>query len=288
VNTWHEIARNAGIVVAALLVAPLVGALVFGLDRKITARMQGRVGPPLLQPVYDIVKLLGKEPLFVNRVQILYAILHLAFILVVIVLLLTGQDLLMALFAHVFSGVALILGGLSVRSPYSRIGSHRKIMQMLAYEPVMVLLVVGTYLCTGGFLSSDVTRYGHPLLFQMPLVFVAYVAASVIKLEKSPFDVATSHHAHQEIVKGVTTEYSGPYLAIIELANMCEISLVVLVMASFWASNWIAGALLAAACYFAILVVDNITARLTTLWMVRYMWTMPLLLATGNVIWLYP
>ncbi len=44
-----------------LLLAPIIGGLVSGIDRKLTARMQGRVGPPIFQPFYDVGKLLEKE-----------------------------------------------------------------------------------------------------------------------------------------------------------------------------------------------------------------------------------
>lgn len=287
-NMDTGITQSVGVPLAAVVLTPLAGALIAGVDRKITARMQGRIGPPVLQPFYDVIKLFRKDPLIANRIQILYACLHLAFMMLVVLLLASGQDLLMALFAHVFSGVALILGGLSVRSPYSRIGSQRKIMQMLAYEPIMVLLAVGIYLSTGSFMASAVVHHPHPLLVQLPLVFVAYLMAAAIKLEKSPFDVATSHHAHQEIVKGVTTEYTGPYLAILEIAHFYEITLVLGIMAAFWATNLAAGLLFAFLCFIGELVLDNISARLTTWWMVRTMWTLPLILAVGNVIWLYP
>ena len=134
------------LVPAAMAAAPLAGGIVAGLDRKITARIQGRIGPPILQPFYDVLKLLGKEPIGVNRVQILYAYLHLAFMMAVVALLALGQDMLLILFVHAFGTIALIVGGMCVRSPYSRIGAQRKIMQMLAYEPVLVLLVMGIYL----------------------------------------------------------------------------------------------------------------------------------------------
>ena len=71
----------------ALVAGPFVGALIMGADRKVTARIQGRKGPSLLQPVYDVVKLLQKSPIALNRFQIFYAWLHLAFLLMTIVLL---------------------------------------------------------------------------------------------------------------------------------------------------------------------------------------------------------
>ena len=69
-------------VVAYLLLAPLFGGLLAGADRRITARMQGRVGPPLLQPFYDVLKLREKEDITVNRVQDAYVACCLVFMVI--------------------------------------------------------------------------------------------------------------------------------------------------------------------------------------------------------------
>jgi len=272
----------------ALLAAPLIGGLLMGIDRKLTARIQGRIGPPVLQPFFDVLKLLSKSPIALNRVQIVYAYLHLAFMLVVVTMLSLGQDMLMILFAHAFSTIALVLGGLCVRSPYSRIGSQRKIMQILAYEPILVLLVVGIYLIEPrSFMAASVLEAARPLVTQLPLVFLAFLMVVAIKLDKSPFDVASSHHGHQELIKGVTLEYSGPYLAVIELTHMIEIAVLFGVIAMFWATNLAAGLGLAAGAFVLMIILDNAFARLHTRWMVRTMWSIPMMLAVANVIWLY-
>jgi len=275
------------LVVLVVLVAPLLGALLNGADRIVTARMQGRIGPPLLQPFYDLLKLFRKEPLVLNRIQIGYVYLHLAFMLMTIVLITLGQDMLLALFTHAFSTLSLVIGGMSVRSPYSRIGSQRKIMQMLAYEPVLILLVVGIYLRTGSFMAGAVAHLDAPLITSLPLVFLAFLVALEIKLEKSPFDVATSHHAHQELVKGITIEYAGPYLGIIELTHFYETFFLLALVTAFFVTHVWLGVLVALAVYGAAILVDNVCARMRTTWMVRYMWTVPVALAVCNIIWLY-
>jgi formate hydrogenlyase subunit 4 len=233
------------------------------------------------------MKLFSKEALVLNRIQILYAFLHLAFMMVTVVLLVLGQDLLLVLFAHAFSTICLILGGMSVRSPYSRIGSHRKIMQMVAYEPILILMVIGVYLHQGSFMGRDILLLDRPMLFSLPLIFVSFLVAAMIKLDKSPFDVATSHHAHQEIVKGITIEYSGPFLGVIELTFAYEVCVVFGVLMSFWSTHLGLGLGLALIGYGAMILADNLTARLTTHWMVRYMWSIPLVLAVSNLIWIY-
>jgi len=276
----------------AIVVAPFVGAVIAGLDRKVTARMQGRVGPPILQPIYDVLKLLIKQPIFLNRIQILYAFMHLAFMMLTLVLLILGQDMLLTLFVHAFATISLILGGMCVRSPYSRIGSQRKTLMLLAYEPILVIMVVGIYLSQGSFMASDVVATGaKPLLISLPLVFIAYMMAMAIELQKSPFDVASSHHAHQEIVKGVTLEYAGPFLAIIEIAHFYEVFLLFAVVYFFWApynlANAAVGIVLAAGAFLFHIVLDNTFARLPAMWIVRFMWVIVFLMATTNIIWLY-
>jgi ech hydrogenase subunit B len=274
-------------ILAIILLAPLFGALIAGLDRRITARMQGRIGPPILQPFYDVIKLLRKDPIVVNRIQVVYAFLHLAFMVLALLLLVLGQDSLMFLFIFAFSTLSLVLGGMCVRSPYSRIGSQREIILMVAYEPILILLMIGMYLANGNFLLASPLSANHPMLQTLPLLFIALLVVIAIKLQKSPFDIATSHHAHQELIKGLTIEYSGPYLAIIEIAHLYEIALLFYLVMLFWASNLILGGLLALAVFFLMTVVDNAFARLTTIWTFRFMWTGALVLALTNVLWLY-
>jgi ech hydrogenase subunit B len=275
------------IIAVSLVAAPFIGALISGLDRKVTARMQGRKGPPVIQPFYDTIKLFSKQPVALHKLQILYAFLHLVFMMLVVVLLAMGQDLLMILFAHAFSTICLVLGGMSVRSPYSRIGSMRKIMQMLAYEPILILIIVAIYLQTDSFLASSVMNMPKPMLWSMPLLFLAFLCAVAIKLNKSPFDVSTSHHAHQEIVKGITIEYAGPYLGIIEIAHFYETAILFFIIMVFWQTNFYIGFGLETLAFLAILILDNTFSRLTTTWMLKYMWSIPLFLSIANIIWLW-
>ncbi len=275
------------IIAVSLVAAPFIGALISGLDRKVTARMQGRKGPPVIQPFYDIIKLFSKQPIALHKLQILYAFLHLVFMMLVVVLLAMGQDLLMILFAHAFSTICLVLGGMSVRSPYSRIGSMRKIMQMLAYEPILILIIVAIYLQTDSFLASSVMNMPKPMLWSMPLLFLAFLCAVAIKLNKSPFDVSTSHHAHQELIKGITVEYAGPYLGIIEIAHFYETAILFFIIMVFWQTNLYIGFGLETLAFVAILILDNTFSRLTTTWMLKYMWSIPLFLSIANIIWLW-
>lgn len=283
-----NIPQTLPMLVLAILVAPLFGALLAGIDRRITARAQGRMGPPILQPIYDTIKLLRKEPILLNWMQIVYAYLHLLFMVMAFLMLVFGKDSLMFLFVFAFSTLSLVLGGMCVRSPYSRIGSQREIMLMVAYEPILILIMIGLYMVNGhSFLLSAPLTSSKPMLISLPLLFVAFLVVLAIKLQKSPFDIATSHHAHQEIVKGITIEYSGPHLAILEIAHFYETALLFVFIVLFWASPIWIGILLASASFFLMTVVDNAFARLTSMWIFKFMWTGALLLAVTNVLLLY-
>jgi len=205
-----------------VLLAPIVGGLVAGIDRKVTARMQGRVGPPLLQPFYDVGKLFQKEQIVVNPSQNFYITSYLVFIMVSGGLFFAGGDILLVIFAFTLAHIFLVLGAYSSYSPYSFIGAERELIQIIAYEPMIILSAVGMYMVTRSFYVSDIMAAKYPLVAYLPGIFFGFVMVLTIKLRKSPFDLSTSHHAHQEIVKGVTTEFSGPMFGLVELAHWYE------------------------------------------------------------------
>jgi formate hydrogenlyase subunit 4 len=275
--------RELVIILLVLLGAPLLGGFLTGADRVITARMQGRVGPPVLQPFYDFFKLLGKERFLINQRQVFWVIGYLVLVITSLVMLCMGRDLLIIVFVMAFAAICFVLGGFSTRSPYSHIGSHRELLQMLAYEPVLILLAIGVFMQNKSFLVKDIWTRPEPLLFSLPLVFIAVLIILTIKMRKSPFDLSTCHHAHQEIIQGITIEYSGPYLAIIELTHWYELVLVLGLVVLFWAQPIWMGLILAAIAFFIELVIDNICARMTWSWMLKVTWTAGILLCVLNL-----
>jgi ech hydrogenase subunit B len=275
------------IVIFVLFVAPIIGCIAAGIDRKITARLQGRVGPPLLQPYYDVKKLLSKDNMVVNKSQNFYVVVYLVFIILSLLMLMFKQDFLMIIFVYTVASIALIVGGMSTGSPYARIGSSREIMAVLSYEPVLILYALAIYLLTGTFKLSAVLEASSPLLMYTPLIFLAMIVVLNIKLKKSPFDYSTSHHGHQELIKGMLTEYSGPGFATIEIAHFYEYVFLTGLIFLFWASNPIIGVLLGIIVYLLIIVIDNITARVYWQWMLKLSWTFLLAISLVNIVFLY-
>jgi ech hydrogenase subunit B len=281
---------NVNDVLTAVLVligAPIIGCLAAGIDRKLTARLQGRVGPPLLQPYYDVKKLLSKDNMIVNESQNLYVVVYVAFMILSLLMLVFKADILMIIFVYTISSIALIVGGMSTGSPYARIGSSREIMAILSYEPVLILYALAIYLVTGTFKLSAVLDASTPLLMYTPLIFIAMLFVLNIKLKKSPFDYSTSHHAHQELVKGMLTEYSGPGLAGIEIGHFYEYVFLTGLIFVFWTVNPLIGVLISIAAFLLVIVIDNITARVYWQWMLKLSWTLLLAISIVNIAFLY-
>jgi ech hydrogenase subunit B len=257
-----------------ILLAPLVGGLVAGIDRKVTARMQGRVGPPLLQPFYDVGKLFEKETVVVTVSQNFWVISYLVFMAVSGALFFSGGDFLLVIFAFTLSHVFLVLGAYASYSPYSHVGAERELIQIIAYEPMIILTAVGMYLVTKSFNISDIVASGIPIIEFLPGVFIGYLIVLTIKLRKSPFDLSTSHHAHQEIVKGVTTDFSGPNLGKIEIAHWYEYVVLLGVIWLFFGFNPVLAVAVIIIAYFLEIVIDNTFARakwqmtLKTAWLI--------------------
>ncbi len=278
---------TAAYIFIGLIAGPLLGGLVSGLDRILTARLQSRIGPPLWQPFYDVVKLWGKEKTVVNVWQAFCAYCYVAATSIALVLFFLKSDLLLILFTQAVGAVFLVVGALSSTSPFSQVGAHRELLQILSYEPLLVFVAIGIYLETGSFKIAGLDTWNEPLLMKLPFLFVVLGYALTIKLRKSPFDLSTSHHAHQELVKGLLTDYSGPFLALTEIGHWYEIVLMLGFCSLFWASNWFAMMILILATYFLEVLIDNVSARMNWRWMLGYVWAMGLTLSMVNITWLY-
>ncbi|MDD3934493.1 MAG: NADH-quinone oxidoreductase subunit H [Methanoculleus sp.] len=244
-----------------LILAPIAGGLIAGIDRKITARMQGRVGPPLLQPFYDVGKLFEKENVVVTTAQNFYVLAYLVFIALSGAIFFAGGDLLLIIFAFTLAHVFLVLGAYAVHSPYSHIGAERELIQVMAYEPMIILAAVGLYMVGGSFYVADIAAATVPAILYLPGVFLGFAVILTIKLRKSPFDISTSHHAHQEIVKGITTEFSGSTLGQVEIAHWYENIFLLGFVYLFFSWNPVIGVAAVAVTYVAEIFVDNVTAR---------------------------
>jgi len=261
--------------------APIIGGFVYGFERIIKARMQSRVGPPLLQPFYDFFKLMDKRALMVHSLHALMGIMYFIAEWFAFGVLILGHDLLIAVFFHVIGVLALVIGASSVRSPYSVLGGLRELMHMISYEPLMVLMVIAFYVVTGSFNIEHILHYEGLPIIKLPLVFIAFVLTIPMLLQKSPFDIA---EAHQELIGGPEIEYSGPFYEALYTGKWIEYLYVYTFVFLFAGSHYILGIFLVLAVFLFINLLDNSTARLDFRRMVKFAWALLIPMAALNVI----
>lgn len=271
----------------ALGLSFFAGGLLAGLDRKITARMQSRLGPPLLQPFYDVLKLLGKDACVENPWQVFCAWAYMASSAFALFLFFMGADLLLIFFVLTLGAVFQVLGALCVTSPFSQAGAQRELLQMFAYEPVLILVFVALSMKSGSFYVSDIYTLDTPLLWPLLPAYLALGFALTIKLRKSPLDIAAAQHAHQELVRGFVTDYSGPQMAMLEVGHWFDVVLMLALCSLFWGTGVCGMAILLAVTYFLEILIDNTCARLTWQWMLGRGLTCALVLCVLNIFLLY-
>ena len=218
----------------------LAGMLLCGIDRKLVAKMQKRVGPPILQPFYDFFKLCGKEtiiPASASKTTFLIAPLVGLAALVVIQLFIpvfsfsafSGMaDVIVILYLLLIPAMSIILGGAASGSPYAGVGLSREMVTIISCELPLVLVLlavaktVGSALGTGlCFSLSDIAAYqamNGSLITKLSMIPAAAAMLLIIPGETGnhPFDAA---EAETEICEGLLAEYSGAPLGVFKLSH---------------------------------------------------------------------
>ncbi len=275
--------------IAYVLLAPFVGGFLEGVDRKISARMQRRVGPPVLQPFYDVRKLLNKQTISVMTAQTFLLMTYMVLMILTGFMFFYGTDILMCFFVMSTGATFLYFASVVTSSPYSSIGAQRELIQMMAYEPAVLLSCVGFYLAAGTFQVAEIAGGDHLSYFlQLPGFFVAFVFILTIKMRKSPFDISTSHHAHQELIKGVTTEMGSKNLAIFQITEWYENVFLMGVIGLFFVNSNVYSVIVAIVAillvYFLEILIDNSSARMKWADMLKLSWVVTLFSAGVNLI----
>jgi formate hydrogenlyase subunit 4 len=274
-----------GILFVAL--APVFGGLLAGADRVVSARMQGRVGPPLLQPFYDVGKLLQKKTRQVNPIAEPLLLAHVGYMAACGALLLSGTDLIFTAFVFALAALLLVLAAGSANSPFSFTGAERELVVLLASEPFFILMMVAVCKVTGVSTFAAVLASPQLVAVQLPGVLLAFLFVATIKLRKSPFDISVSHHPHQELVSGLTSDMSGRLLAYVEVAHWYESALLCAFMVLLFNWSVALGIAVFLAAYALEVLVDNATSRIKWQLLLRSTWVATIVLCGGNVLALF-
>ena len=155
---------------------------------------------------------------------------------------------------------------------------------MMSYEPMVILSAVSMYMVTNSFYVADIAAFDQPLIARLPGVFLGLLFILTIKFRKSPFDLSMSHHAHQELVRGLLTEFSGTELAMVEIAHWYENIFLLGFVYLFFAWNPALAVVAALVVYFLEIFIDNNAARLNWQLTMAYSWVAAAVLGAGNII----
>ncbi|MEM0226841.1 MAG: complex I subunit 1 family protein [Thermofilaceae archaeon] len=292
------------VILLALAAAVAAASLVFdGIDRKIRARLQARVGPPLLQPFYDIIKLLRKswiaprssaKGLFTALPPLALAFSTLAGAVTLAAaagLLELPGDVVIVYSLLTASSLSLLLGGASSGNPYASISLSRGVSTLFAFKLPLLVAVLAASMRGGAWFSIaralEVQRVKGPTLLTISgaTALLAILAGMPAEGEVTPFDVTT---AETEIVSGFMVEYSGPLLAFAKLSKsvsrfttalLASILTLCFPLGNPWAEVAVCflGALLIM--FLSITLTATFVARVRVDQLARFFWRIPLLLS---------
>lgn len=219
----------------------ILGLYAWWIVRKVTALIHHRVGPPVLQPLYDVLKLLGKETLipeaankavFISAPVIGFTSMLLLSVLLWGVYFIPAKnmfmgDVIVVIYLMVMPSLALILGSSASGSPHAAIGTSREIKLVTSYELALLMAFIVVLIKTATFQSvsetataasllslSSISQHAPVFSISGMLAFLAALLCIQAKLGFTPFDIP---EAETEIAGGVLIEYSGGLLAIWKL-----------------------------------------------------------------------
>lgn len=216
------------------LFSACAGLIACWIDRKVSARVQWRVGPPWYQSFVDIVKLLGKETIVPEGARMTFLLAPvLGLLSSVLVATMLGRsvilpsagfsgDLIVILYLLIIPAVVTIIGASASRNPLASIGASREMKLVLAYELPFILAVITVIIkCRAviqiGQILTHQSAFGSNIAsYSGALAFLVTILCTQAKLGLVPFDMA---EAEQEIMGGTLIEYSGLPLAVFKLTK---------------------------------------------------------------------
>lgn len=232
--------------ISKIVLAIIAAIFLTGLKRKIVARMQGRIGPKIIQPFIDIAKLLQKESVVPRTASSIFSLIPAITLSCSITLLffipifgdnaIIETDIILVLYMLSIPSILLVLAAIASNTNYSSIGAQREIIMLIGIEIPLIFIVLSASFLSNSFNVSMVKAsflgFENPISFfgVLLLIFTLIIALSS-ELKSLPFDMP---EAGTEIGAGLLSEYSGTGLALFKIAidirNFSLISLLVYFM----------------------------------------------------------
>jgi formate hydrogenlyase subunit 4 len=236
---------------AQMLLVLLLAPLLTGFVRKAKARFQRRLGPPLIQPYRDLIRLMRKEVVLADNASWLfrinpYLIFAATWVAAALVptfktgLLFSWSADLIALIALLGSArFFLALGGLDVGTSFGGIGSSREMMIASLAEPAMIMIVFTLALVAGSTQLATMAAYMNSpdvgLRMSLALGLVALIMVAIAENARIPIDNPATHLELTMVHEAMVLEYSGRHLALIEFSASLKLLLYVSLLACLFA-----------------------------------------------------
>ena len=211
------------------VIALVVGVFLLGLARRFMARIQWRVGPPLYQPLIDILRQFTQKSASHGPLFDLGVVLSLASSFIVVLFMPMGGaaplsssgGLLVVLYMMLLGPLGIALSGGEAANPNVSIGISRKLILALGYEVPFLLIVLALMTHYGTISIGEIVaaqRESVSAIASFPLVLsgIAYLLILPAMLGVRPFEVAG---AVQEISSGPVAEYGGPFLGLVTIQH---------------------------------------------------------------------
>jgi NADH-quinone oxidoreductase subunit H len=298
----------AFLVFPGFVFSSVMGLLVGWIDRKVTARVQWRIGPPWYQNFADVIKLaLYKETLIPRGVSKAFFLgmpllaLAAATLVSTIILLVNGTptqgfvgDLIVVVYLLLIPPIALMLGAFASANPLASLGASREMKLMMAYELPFILALIVPVMRTGYAIKlGDIIMYQqvHGTVIESwsaKLSLLVMLICIQAKLGFIPFDMS---EAETEIMAGTCIEYSGKPLAIFKLAKAVTLFSVPVILITLYFGGLRfdgEGALRNILQYVSILVamilIKNTNPRVRIDQALGFFWKLPVVLAVVAVV----
>jgi len=221
-----------GIGILNLFIALGLAPLFEGVARKLKALVHSRIGPPLIQPYYDLLKLLGKEDIQPQGMYFARVVPWICFATVATAALFVPMgtdraplgaagDAILFIYIVTLVAVCLIMTAAASENPFAFIGASREMMLQLTVEPVLVIALITAALNARSFGIGDMANwyYFKGPSISMLLATIFLFLALQAQVGKLPFDMA---EAESEIVGGLFIEQSGPKYALLRWTLMAK------------------------------------------------------------------
>jgi NADH-quinone oxidoreductase subunit H len=295
----HMVTKIIAIIVSPLI-AFVVGIFFLGLSRKIMARIHWRYGPPITQPVIDIVKLFHQTSMSHGNIFNLGIILALAGSIVVVLFIPIGNlsplsgsgGMLVILYIMLFGPLGMALSGGEAANPNASIGISRKLILALGYELplILILLAVMSYYRTISIVEIvRVQQEARWSLLSFPLAVpgFAYLLILPAILGERPFELVK---APQEISSGPLAEYGGKYLALATVQHAFSLFVGIALFVNLFlggSSNPGFFVIKMLVVFIVEILINAVFPRFRIEQAIKYLWRWPTLVALAGLILVY-